>query len=192
MATRLIIPSDQKDPTPDRDDDLESFWHVLLWIVLRHCEHHLMDSHILTCLHTLFDCGYIDAGQRHGGDHKLAKLVSTRTIKNLTFDSNPLFNILVRTATVLAVRYPQSREIEEQMSEVEDNWIKFQSENPDLQISDLESMLNPQLENPDSQVISLDKKLFKMYRSPVFHDWIHRKRLHDPEWAVKVLDTPSQ
>ena len=37
MAARLIPPSEEPPPDPNRYDDLESFWHVLLWITLKRC-----------------------------------------------------------------------------------------------------------------------------------------------------------
>lgn len=87
MAARLILnrTPETPPPVPNREDDLESFWHVLFWIALEHCDHQMDPLAVVQLLGPLFDSKYIDrTGQAEGGDHKRASLTSQYRDRNKT------------------------------------------------------------------------------------------------------------
>ena len=136
MAARLILnrhagmpPS---IPIPTRDDDLESFWHVLLWVALRHCDHQLDSMDIVDLLGSLFDHMYIGGtGQMAGGNIKRAYLKSQDCINDMKLRSNILHKIFKNTAKPLATRYSSHEDLND-ILEVQKVWEKMESENPTL------------------------------------------------------------
>jgi len=180
MAARLIIENDPgtPPPIPNRGDDLESFWYVLLWVTLRHCEHKLLFDRIVASLRNLFDNAYIGGtGQRNGGDNKLELLNSQKLIKNMALGSPVLEVILVTVATILAARYPGSNMEEAQLTKVEKIWTMVQFENPHLQEpSDLETLLT-------NRIASVDRTLGR-----VRYVWDDRRTLQDVHWMEKIFE----
>jgi len=180
MAARLIIERKPgtPPPIPSRDDDLESFWHVLLWVILRHCDHELSLDGVVASLRDLFDNVYIDiTGKRNGGRYKLELLHSQKLIKNMALGSPVLEVILVTVATILAARYPGSNMEEAQLIKVGKIWTMVQSENPHLQEpSDLETLLT-------NRIASIDRTLGR-----VRYVWDDRRTLRDVQWMEKIFE----
>ncbi|KAF8498372.1 hypothetical protein BU17DRAFT_72339 [Hysterangium stoloniferum] len=102
MAARLlVIPTDGELPViPDRADDLESFFYVIVWIALRCTEHSFVQA---------FDDHYLDPqGAAKGGDRKKVEVCFSDP-----FQVSRLFNVslreLIKTlAKTFAVRYEEA------------------------------------------------------------------------------------
>ena len=180
MAARLIIERKPgtPPPIPSRDDDLESFWHVLLWVILRHCDHELSLDGVVASLRDLFDNVYIDiTGKRNGGRYKLELLHSQKLIKNMALGSPVLEVILVTVATILAARYPGSNMEEAQLIKVGKIWTMVQSENPHLQeLSELNKAMK-------YHILEIDEALDDVY--PI---WKGRRTLQDVRWVERIFD----
>ena len=132
MAARLIVDrqAGTPPPIPNRDDDLESFWHVLLWVALRYCDHRLHSSKVADLLGSLFDHMYIgDTGQVEGGDAKRASMTSQDCIKDMKLRSNILHDILENAAELLATRYPSDKQLNGILA-VQRLWEKLGEDNP--------------------------------------------------------------
>ena len=132
MAARLIVDREagMPPPIPNRDDDLESFWHVLLWVALRNCDHEMGSITIVHLLGSLFDCIYVgDTGQMTGGHAKRDSLETRSSIKDMELRSNILHEILENTAKPLATRYSSAKELNA-ILEVQRMWEKLGKENP--------------------------------------------------------------
>ena len=90
---------------------MESFWHVLLWIALRHCDHCMSPIKLADALVSLFDHKYTDeTGQAYSSGYKRDSLKSRSIITEMELASEVLDRILVNTAQVLASRYPDSKD----------------------------------------------------------------------------------
>ena len=134
MAARLILNREPgtPPPIPNRDDDLESFWHVLLWVALRRCDHQLHSRNVVELLGSLFDHMYIGGtGQMEGGNIKRAYMKSQDCINDMKLRSNILHKIFKNTAKLLATRYSSDEELND-ILEVQRMWEKMESENPTL------------------------------------------------------------
>ena len=180
MAARLIIENDPgtPPPIPNRGDDLESFWHVLLWVTLRHCEHNLPFNGIVASLRDLFDNAYIGGtGQRNGGRYKLELLNSQKLFVAMKLGNRLLHQIFVATATILAARYPESDEKEAQLIKVEKIWKMVQSENAHLQEP---SELNKAMKY---RILETDDTLER-----VRYVWDDRRTLRDVQWMEKIFE----
>ena len=180
MAARLIIVNQPGTPLPipNRDDDLESFWHVLLWVALRRCDHKLPSSNIVASLRNLFDDMYADeTGQKKGGGNKRSLLTSQSLFVDMALGSPVLEVILVTVATILAARYPGSNMEEAQLTKVEKIWTMVQFENPHLQEpSELETLLT-------NRIASVDRTLGR-----VRYVWDDRRTLQDVHWMEKIFE----
>ena len=134
MAARLIVDREAgtPPPIPNRDDDRESFWHVLLWVTLQNCDHRMGLMKIVHLLGSLFDCMYVgDTGQMAGGEAKRDSLETRSCIKNTKLRSNILHEILENTAEPLATRYSSDKDLND-IFEMQRMWEKVESENPTL------------------------------------------------------------
>jgi len=180
MAARLIIERKPgtPPPIPSRDDDLESFWHVLLWVTLRHCDHELSFDRIVASLRDLFDNAFIGAtGQRNGGDNKRSLLTSQSLFVDMALGSPVLEVILVTVAKILAARYPGSNMEEAQLIKVGKIWTMVQSENPLLQE---QSELNKAVKY---RILDIDDTLDDVY--PI---WKGRRTLQDVRWVERIFE----
>ena len=132
MAARLIVhrKAGMPPPIPNRDDDLESFWHVLLWVALRNCDHEMGPITIVHLLGSLFDCIYVgDTGQMTGGHAKRASMKSQDCINDMKLRSNILHDILENAAELLATRYPSDKQLNGILA-VQRLWEKLGEDNP--------------------------------------------------------------
>ncbi|KAF8491969.1 hypothetical protein BU17DRAFT_59616, partial [Hysterangium stoloniferum] len=75
-ARLLVVPTPGQQPAiPDRADDLESFFYVLVWIALRYTKHGFFKSALTDMLHAAFDHHYLGpAGAAKGGGRKKAEV----------------------------------------------------------------------------------------------------------------------
>jgi hypothetical protein len=176
MAARLIMPNKPgtRPPTPDRDDNLESFWHVLLWAALRHCEHKLPLNRVIASLHDLFDNMYFDeTGQKKGGDAKLSSLTSQTHVTGMALGSLALEGIIIAVAEVLSSRYPGKKE--DDVLKVEDMWKAVLLENPNSQ---------EPLDLLETRVIAIDRTFFL----DVYPIWRNRFTLKTNGWMEAIFD----
>ena len=90
----------------NREDDLESFFHVLNWMALRYTSHTL-DSQMLTYdLQRIYDASYkLPDGRAAGGRTKLDALLSGRSIKGAQFQNLPLVRLLKNVRKLAALQY---------------------------------------------------------------------------------------
>ena len=134
-------------PIPNCDDDLEFFWHVLLWAALKHCEHKLSLVNTQSRLRDLFDSLFTDvfSGLKAGSRNKQSELGSQSTIQEMRLGSKTLRSILIDVATVLHARYPISDDEEMEVAEVENIWKMIQLENPHLPESDVGKLLRSRI-----------------------------------------------
>ena len=182
MAARLLeLPEPEVlPPIPNRDDDLESFWHILLWTALKHCEHKLSLVKTQSRLQNLFDSSYTDplSGLKAGGSNKKGELGSQSTIQEMRLGSKTLRNILIDVATVLHARYPISDDQEMEVAEVENIWKMIQSENPHLPESDMGKLLR-------SRIALMDDTKFDRY----YILWKDRRIQKDVRWMENIFET---
>jgi cell fate (sporulation/competence/biofilm development) regulator YlbF (YheA/YmcA/DUF963 family) len=144
MAARLTIENEPGTPPliPNREDDMESFWHVLLWIALRHCDYCMSGMKLADALGSLFDHKYIgETGQAYSGGSKEDSLKSRSHITQMKLASKVLHRILVDTAEVLATRYP-SQKAQSQIEQVQQMWENLQRKSSAL---DKEALLKAEL-----------------------------------------------
>ena len=179
-AARLIMPRlpGSPVPVPDRDDDLESFWHVLLWTALRSCEHMMPVNAIVDNLYRLFDYMYIGTtGQAKGGQAK-HDLLFSGMLMNLELGSIPLERIFLDASHVLASRYPRNRKLEANVRKVQDIWDTVQKNNPEFQEED------PRLRKLHlREIMEIDMTLLFQAHSL----WFNRRQLVKPQWMETIF-----
>ena len=178
MAARLTIQSKPGTPSPipNREDDMESFWHVLLWIALRHCDHCMTPMQLADALVSLFDHKYTDeTGQAYSGGYRRALLKSQSQITEMELASKVLHTLLVNTAQVLASRYPNS-EIQDGILEVQRMWENLERKSSDL---DKEDLLKPELVQRIMQM--RNKALLSSYIS-----WENQHTPTDAAWMASA------
>jgi len=107
MAARLLK-QPEKCLVPNYIDDLESFWHTLLYTTLRRCEHAYDPEKIVLVLNQLFDYKYKWRGSTVGGGNKRTELKKRMTLQEMGICSPPLFHVLRQSAKILAARYPEN------------------------------------------------------------------------------------
>ena len=177
MAARLIVDREAgtPPPIPNRDDDRESFWHVLLWVTLQNCDHRMGLMKIVHLLGSLFYCMYVgDTGQMAGGEAKRDSLETRSCIKNMKLRSNILHEILENTAEPLATRYSSDKDLND-ILEVQRMWEKVESENPTL--------------DEDHRIIELVLRIAQT-RKPLFtRAWMKWRTMQDgAEWTEKIFE----
>ena len=180
MAARLILNRQTGTPLPipNRDDDLESFWHVLLWVALRHCDHQLHSKDVVELLGSLFDYMYIGGtGQIAGGNIKRAYLKSQDCINDMKLRSNILHEILENIAKPLATRYSSDRELNA-ILEVQRMWEKLGKENPTSDKNSLRIELGHRI------IQTGNTSLFNGYTS-----WIDSRTMKDDaRWMENIFE----
>ena len=104
MAARL-----QKQPekriVSNYADDLESFWHTLLYVTLQRCEHVYDPEKVASVLNRLFEYN-LWHGRMIGGDSKRYELKTRMALEEMGICNRPLFYVLQQSAEILAARYP--------------------------------------------------------------------------------------
>ncbi|KAF8520637.1 hypothetical protein BU17DRAFT_88854 [Hysterangium stoloniferum] len=110
ILLNFLIPTHgELPPTPDRADDLESFFYVLVCIAVRYTEHRFVKGVLTKMLHAAFDDHYLDPkGAAKGGGTKKPQVPTSDP-----FQVSRLFNVslkeLIKTlAKTIAVRYEEA------------------------------------------------------------------------------------
>ncbi|KAF8518562.1 hypothetical protein BU17DRAFT_66398 [Hysterangium stoloniferum] len=117
MAAQLLVIPTQGEgaPIPDRADDLESFFYVLVWIALRYTEHGFVKGALIDMLHAGFDHHYLDPqGAAKGGDRKKVEVQAFDPFQVSRLFNVPLKELIKTLAKTIAVRYgevPNATEI---------------------------------------------------------------------------------
>ena len=110
MSVRLL-----RHPTrrvaPKYTDALESFWHTLLYIILRHCDHDYNSQKIVSTLKGLGEYTF-EHGRMVGGAHKEDELETQWHIMMMRIGSPPLRYVLKKSAIVLAARYNDHEDLD--------------------------------------------------------------------------------
>ena len=184
MAARLITEdSGGPLPIPNREDDLESFWHVLLWITLRHCDHQMPLTRIVHTLGLLFDCMYVGGtGQMQGGQFKRDSLMTQLSVTDMRLASKVLNTILSDTAEVLSIRYPSDK-TQDQILRIQRMWEQLKLEN-------LTSV------DEDFLLFELCRNSYLRPLISSYHPWKYWRTIQDDaEWMEKIfenaLENPS-
>ena len=104
-AARLLLETGDKSPH-NRADGLESFYHVLNWMALRHTSHSFSSEMLTFELHRIFDSAYRSHGGRvAGGQAKRSELSTGHTNMDAAFKNQPLATLLDDIRNLVAVRY---------------------------------------------------------------------------------------
>ncbi|KAH9486263.1 hypothetical protein JR316_0000327 [Psilocybe cubensis] len=111
IAYRLVAESGPNDTLPkplhNKDDDLESFWHVLFWTALRRAEHDKETEHIKHILFDVYDRRRILADSKY--TPSVTKKYILRQSQYITsefqFTSSPLATTLENYLAVINKRY---------------------------------------------------------------------------------------
>ncbi|KAG6893413.1 hypothetical protein C0995_000622 [Termitomyces sp. Mi166 len=107
LAIRLLE-SDQGEPVvQDRIDDVESFYHLLLWMALRYTAHTLTPWNLTVLLHQNFDASYQDpeTGEYSIGSTRPSNMESGYLIKKACFANAGIESVLQGMRRVLCERY---------------------------------------------------------------------------------------
>ncbi|KAH9486262.1 hypothetical protein JR316_0000326 [Psilocybe cubensis] len=107
ISYRLVAPRkvDEPMPIPTKEDDLESFWHVLFWVAMRHAEHGQPISEIKSIMKNVYDNRqYTEAGISCP-ETKYDKLLNPLTVRKQIFASRPLETILEEFQQIISSRY---------------------------------------------------------------------------------------
>ena len=95
-----------KEPPHNREDDLESFYHVLNWMALRHTSHSLNSRTLTSELQRIFDYSFrSEDGRSAGGMAKIAEISSGTSNKFAAFKNQPLARLLKTIRKSVAIRY---------------------------------------------------------------------------------------
>ena len=78
----------------NRLDDLESFYHVLLWVSLQHARHGLNPEALYDKLTRLFDDAIIVHDTAYAGTSKQLHMISDGTLDLIRFQNPPLIKLL--------------------------------------------------------------------------------------------------
>lgn len=79
-----------------RLDDLESFYHVLLWVSLQHARHGISSLQLYDDLIRLFDHALIDGDKAYSNSSKLPLMESTMMLEMAEFQNPPLLELLLK------------------------------------------------------------------------------------------------
>ena len=101
-----MLHSNDNRPPHNREDGLESFYHVLNWMALRHTSHSFSSEMLTFELHRIFDSAYRSHGGRvAGGQAKRSELSTGHTNMDAAFKNQPLAELLETVRQLVAVRY---------------------------------------------------------------------------------------
>ena len=104
-AARLLLETGYKSPH-NREDDLESFYHVLNWMALRYTSHTLDPESLASELERIFDDTYRSPdGRAAGGQTKMSEIMSGTSNKFAAFQNQPLAQLLETVRKLVAVQY---------------------------------------------------------------------------------------
>ena len=94
------------EPPQNREDGLESFYHLLNWMALRHTPHSLSSEMLTYELDRIFDDSYRSHdGRAAGGMAKISEILSGFSNKFAAFMNQPLGKLLETIRNLVAFRY---------------------------------------------------------------------------------------
>ena len=103
VAARLLLGQAVQH---EREDDLESFYHVLNWMALRYTSHTMNTEDLVHNLERIFNNSYRShEGAPRGGWAKRDALLTGLTNRDAGFQNPPLKELLETIRTLVAVRY---------------------------------------------------------------------------------------
>ncbi|KAF8526893.1 hypothetical protein BU17DRAFT_61871 [Hysterangium stoloniferum] len=104
-AHLLVVPTPgQRGAIPDWANDLESFFHVLVWIALRYTKHSFFKNVLTDMLHATFDHHYLDPdGAAKGGDRKKVEVQTSDPFQVSRLFNVPLKELIKTLAKTFAV-----------------------------------------------------------------------------------------
>ncbi|KAG6892829.1 hypothetical protein C0995_002326, partial [Termitomyces sp. Mi166 len=106
LAIRLLEPNQGESVVQDRIDDVESFYHLLLWMALRYTAHILDSEHLTSSLRENFDASYRDReGKPYIGTARIANMKSGHLIDEAHFANAGIESVLQGMRRVLCERY---------------------------------------------------------------------------------------
>ncbi|KAF8622964.1 hypothetical protein AX15_006607 [Amanita polypyramis BW_CC] len=117
-AARLLL-GNSNEPPHNHEDDLESFYHVLNWMALRHTSHSLNSQTLTSELQRIFDYSYrLQGGTAAGGRAKRDALLSGGTNKEAKFQNLLLAKLLETIRKLVAIRYQDEPDSEAEQVDI--------------------------------------------------------------------------
>ncbi len=117
-AARLLL-GNSNEPPHNREDDLESFYHILNWMALRHTSHSLNSQTLTSELQRIFDYSYrLQGGTAAGGRAKRDALLSGGTNKEAKFQNLLLAKLLETIRKLVAIRYQDEPDSEAEQVDI--------------------------------------------------------------------------
>ncbi|KAG5349524.1 hypothetical protein C0989_003312, partial [Termitomyces sp. Mn162] len=113
LAIRLVQPNETGKPLiQDRIDDVESFYHVFLWMALRYTAHELNSAMLTHRLHEIFDAMYKDpeTGEADIGTARSSNIMSGYLSLKARFANDGILTVLRRMQAILSQRYNDPEE----------------------------------------------------------------------------------
>ncbi|KNZ77510.1 hypothetical protein J132_05258 [Termitomyces sp. J132] len=113
LAIRLVQPNETGKPLiQDRIDDVESFYHVFLWMALRYTAHELNSAMLAHRLHENFDAMYKDpeTGEADIGTARSSNIMSGYLSLKARFANDGILTVLRRMQVILSQRYNDPEE----------------------------------------------------------------------------------
>jgi hypothetical protein len=183
MAARLlVVPNPGQLPAvPDRADDLEAFFYVLVWIALRYTKHGFLKNALTDMLYAAFDHHYLDPdGAAKGGDRKKVEVCFSDPFQVSRLFNVPLKELIKTLAKTFAVRYEEAPTATElaQYNEI----LQQQTES--------RTALERLLSDEASAIIRIQKKL--MDEQPVRKYMNRQDNLKRHGWMESELTTVLQ
>ena len=186
-AARLLLSKPNQSPH-NREDDLESFYHVLNWMALRHTSHTLDAQSLTSELQRIFDYVYrTQSGRAKGGRAKRDALSTGHTNEEANFQNLPLAMLLETVRNLVAVRYHTKPKGNAEKSEIDrlTNKLRKREEFTSLFT---EALMNDQdwdanSTRVDHQLVNLDARTEKKRKANITQ--LHRPGPIDDEHSAK-------
>ncbi|TDL27553.1 hypothetical protein BD410DRAFT_713885 [Rickenella mellea] len=109
ISAKLLLDTEIRH---EREDDLESFYHVLTWVALRYTAHNLNPEELSSLMEMYDETFCTDSGTK-GGRLKSGAFLSGEVPEKVVFtDCKPLNDLIKELTTVFAVRYRNPEDLE--------------------------------------------------------------------------------
>ena len=172
----------------NREDDLESFYHVLNWMALRHTSHTLDAQSLTSELQRIFDYVFrSQSGRAAGGMTKIAEILSGTCNKFAAFKNQPLAELLETIRTLVSVRYQEpDRKVVQPVSDHYQNKLRQPEEFTSLFTNVLMNDQNWDANGTrvDHQLVNLDARTEKKRKANITQ--LHRPGpIDDDEHSAK-------
>ena len=92
-------------PVHGRLDDLESFYHVLFWVSLKHARHGFHPVDLYDGFTRLFEHALIYGEKAYSNNSKSSHMKSTDMLEDIIFLNHPLRELLLRLSVAFKVLY---------------------------------------------------------------------------------------